>query len=346
MRTVVGAAIGRQREVEIVKNKILEELKSANGQPVSGEEISRKLGISRTAVWKHIARLRSEGYSIESQTNSGYKLVESPDLLSLSELEPYLNTDFIGRNIIYLGSIDSTNTYAKKAAEGSFTEGTVVIADEQTAGKGRLGKHWVSTKGKGIWMSIMLKPDILPADAPKLTITAAYAVAKALWDCCNLNAAIKWPNDIIAGGKKLCGILTEMSAEADEIKSIIVGIGINANMVYEDFGAEVSDIATSIRLQTGRAVSRKALAASVLNEFEKAYKDFVKEGSLKSFLEEYKNKSAVLGKEIRVISKKEEIIGMAVDISEEGHLVVRLADGALKEIMSGEVSVRGLYGYI
>lgn len=329
-----------------MKQRILEELKFANGQPVSGEEISRKLGISRTAVWKHITKLRSEGYSIESQTNSGYKLVGSPDLLSLNELEPYLHTGFIGREIIYLDSIGSTNTYAKKAAEEHFKEGTVIIAEEQTDGRGRLGRQWVSTKGKGIWMSIMLKPDILPADAPKLTIAAAYAVAKAVLRCCNLDASIKWPNDIVAGGKKLCGILTEMSAEADEIKSVIVGIGINANMENEDFGAEVASLATSISLEKGSAVSRKALAASVLNEFEKVYEDFIKEGSLKSFLGEYKNKSAVLGKEIRVISKKEEIIGLAVDISEEGHLVVKLGDGTLREIMSGEVSVRGLYGYI
>lgn len=329
-----------------MKNKILEELKSAGGQSVSGEEISRKLGISRTAVWKHISKLRSEGYTIESQTNSGYRLVGSPDVLSLSELAPFLHTDFIGRNIKYFDSVSSTNTYAKKAAEKPFVEGTVIIADEQTEGRGRLGRHWVSTRGKGIWMSIMLKPDILPADAPKLTIAAAYAVSKAVLRCCQLDTRIKWPNDIVAGGKKLCGILTEMSAEADEINSVIVGIGINANLEIDDFGSEVSSIATSIKAEIGRTVSRKALVASVLNEFEEVYEDFVKEGSIKSFIEEYKNKSAVLGKEIRVISKKEEIIGLAVDISGEGHLIVELADGVLKEIMSGEVSVRGLYGYI
>lgn len=329
-----------------MKNKILEELKANTGQPVSGEDISRKLGISRTAVWKHISRLRDEGYSIESQTNSGYKLVGSPDVLSLGELEPYLSTGFIGRNIIYLDSTASTNTYAKKAAEEPFEEGTVVIAEEQTAGRGRLGRQWVSPKGKGIWMSIILKPDIMPAAAPKLTIAAAYAVSKALWDCCRLEARIKWPNDIVAGGKKLCGILTEMTAEADEIKSVIVGIGINANLENADFGPQVSGIATSIRLEKGSPVSRKLVVASVLNEFEKVYEVFASEGSIKPFLEEYKNRSAVLGKEIRVIGKKEEITGLAVDISEEGHLVVKLEDGGLKEIMSGEVSVRGLYGYI
>jgi len=329
-----------------MKIKILEELKANTGQSVSGEEISKRLGISRTAVWKHITKLRSEGYSIESQTNSGYKLLGSPDVLSPGELAPLLNTDFIGRNIICFESIASTNTYAKKAAEEPFAEGTVIIADEQTAGRGRLGRQWVSTKGKGIWMSIMLKPDILPADAPKLTIAAAYAVSKALAGCCQLDARIKWPNDIVVGGKKLCGILTEMSAEADEIKSVIVGIGINANLDHEDFGPEVSGIATSIRLEKGSNVTRKTLVASVLNEFEEIYKVFIREGSIKSLLEEYKSKSAVLGKEIRVISKKEEIIGLAIDISEEGHLLIKLRDGTIKEIMSGEVSVRGLCGYI
>ena len=329
-----------------MKNRILEELKANNGQPISGEEISRRLGISRTAVWKHINRLRSEGYSIESQTNSGYRLSASPDVLSLSELEPLLDTRIIGRSIIYLDSTASTNMYAKKTAEEPFQEGTVIIAEEQTAGRGRLGRQWVSPKGKGIWMSLLLKPDILPADAPKLTIAAAQAVSRALWKCCRLDAGIKWPNDIVVSGKKLCGILTEMSAEADEIKSVVVGIGINVNLDAEDFGPEISDIATSVRLQKGSIVSRKLLAASVLNEFEKVYDIFVQEGTIKPFLEEYKSRSAVLGKEIRVISKKEEIIGLAEDISEEGHLVVKLPDGTQKEIMSGEVSVRGLLGYI
>lgn len=329
-----------------MKKKILEELKAQDGQAVSGEEISRRLGISRTAVWKHISKLRGEGYNIESQTNSGYKLVGSPDVLSPSEIQPLLHTNYIGREIIYLESVASTNTFAKKAAEEPFQEGTVIIADEQSAGRGRLGRLWVSPKGKGIWMSIMLKPDILPSDAPKLTIAAAYAVSKALLRCCQLDARIKWPNDIVAGGKKLCGILTEMSAEADEIKHVIIGIGINANMEYEDFGTEISSIATSIRLEKGSAVSRKSVAAAVLNELEEVYEVFAREGSIKPFLEEYKSKSAVLGKMIRVISKKEEIIGLAKDISEEGHLLVKLEDGTIKEILSGEVSVRGLCGYI
>jgi BirA family biotin operon repressor/biotin-[acetyl-CoA-carboxylase] ligase len=192
----------------------------------------------------------------------------------------------------------------------------------------------------------MLKPDILPSDAPKLTIAAAHAVAKALAYCCGLDVKIKWPNDIVVNGKKLCGILTEMSAEGDEIKNVIVGIGINANLDREDFGEEVSAIATSIKIEKNSESSRREKAAAVLNEFEAVYKAFIVSGSIKSFLEDYKARSIVLGKEIRVISRKEEVTGTAIDISEDGHLVVRYGDGTTREIISGEVSVRGLCGYI
>lgn len=329
-----------------MKNKILDELKANKGQPVSGEEMSRRFGISRTAVWKHIQKLRSEGYNVESQTNSGYKLAGSPDILTQEELEPLLDTSFLGRKIIYLESVESTNSYAKKIAENSFVEGTVVFAEEQSSGRGRLGRYWVSPKGKGIWMSLLLKPEVLPADAPKLTIVAAQAVVNALFLNCGLSVQIKWPNDIVAGRRKLCGILTEMSAEEDEIRYVVVGIGINANLEAEDLGTELSDTATSVSIEKGGRISRKALSAAVLTEFERLYMEFVKEGSIGSFLDDYKSKSAVLGKEIRVIGKREEITGTAVDITGEGQLVVRLEDGSLREVLSGEVSVRGLEGYI
>ncbi|HWQ29354.1 MAG TPA: biotin--[acetyl-CoA-carboxylase] ligase [Negativicutes bacterium] len=329
-----------------MKNKILEQLKSSNGQPISGEEISKRLGISRTAVWKHIKTLRSEGYNIESQTKNGYRLTGSPDRLTINELEPLLQTGFVGRNVIYLETVDSTNTYAKRLAEGAFRDGTVVVAEEQDAGRGRLGRHWVSPAGKGIWMTLLLKPDILPTDAPKLTIVAVCSVARALHACCGLEAGIKWPNDIVANGRKLCGILTEMSAEEDEIKYVVVGIGINANLGSADFGPEVSAIATSVSMETGVEVPRKLIAAALLNEFEKAYTEFVKEGSIAFLLPEYRERSAVIGREVRIISRKGETTGEAVDINEEGQLLVRLQDGSIREIMSGEVSVRGIYGYI
>lgn len=329
-----------------MKNRILEQLKSAGSRPISGEDISKSLGISRTAVWKHIKTLRSEGYIIESQTRSGYRLIGSPDLLTQNELDPFLQTGFVGRKVIYLETVDSTNTHAKRLAEGPFLDGTVVIAEEQSAGRGRLGRHWVSPTGKGIWMSLLLKPDISPIDAPKLTIVAACSAAKAIHDCCGIEAGIKWPNDIVANGRKLCGILTEMSAEEDEIKYVVVGIGINANLRLSDFGPEVSSMATSLSIESGGDIPRKLITAAVLNEFEKAYREFVKAGSIAFLLPEYRKRSAVLGREVRIISKKGETTGEAVDINEEGQLLIKLRDGSIREIMSGEVSVRGMYGYI
>lgn len=328
-----------------MKYRILEELKSRDKEYISGEEISRRLGISRTAVWKYINRLRQEGYNIESQTNSGYKLVQSPDILSSFEIQPLLKTRFIGCEILYFDSIDSTNTYAKKIGEENMKEGTVIIADEQTSGRGRLGRQWMSPKGKGIWMTILLKPNIAPSEASKITLAAAYALCTAL-DKCGLDVRIKWPNDIVVNGKKLCGILTEMSADMDIIKYIAVGIGLNANFDAHDFDSSIAAEATSIKIETGKYISRKIVASYILNEFERVYDIFIKEGSIKSFLEEYKRRSAVIGKEIRVIYRKEELRGKAVDVTEEGHLVIRLEDGSTREIISGEVSIRSINGYI
>lgn len=328
-----------------MKYRILEELKSRDKEYVSGEEISRRLGVSRTAVWKYINRLRQEGYNIESQTNSGYRLVQSPDTLSSFEIQPLLKTRFIGREILYFDSIDSTNTYAKKMGEENIKDGTVIIADEQTSGRGRLGRQWMSPKGKGIWMTIILKPHIAPSEASKITLAAAYALCTAL-DKCGLDVRIKWPNDIVVNGKKLCGILTEMSADMDIIKYIAVGIGLNANLNAHDFDSAIAATATSIKIEAGESISRKIVVSHILNEFERVYDIFIKEGSIESFLEEYKLRSAVMGKEIRVIYRKEELRGKAVDVTEEGHLIIKLEDGSTREILSGEVSIRSINGYI
>ncbi len=330
-----------------MKYKVLEMLKQNPQGFVSGEEISERLKVSRTAIWKYINQLRESGYGIESQTKNGYRLVSVPDSVTEGEILSLLNTEVIGRKMIYYDRLDSTNTHAKKLAEGDFHDGTVVVADEQTAGKGRLGRQWVSSKGKGIWMTILLKPDIDPSDAAKTTVLAACAVCRAVEKCCGLNAAIKWPNDVVYGGRKLCGILTEMSAEGEQIRFLIIGIGINVNFVPEDFSEDLTDKATSILKETGKHIPRKELAAEVLNAFETVYRDFIAHnGSIQFIIEEYKARSAVLGKDVRVFFKKEEIVGMAVDITEEGQLVVEMQDGSRREILSGEVSVRGMHGYI
>lgn len=329
-----------------MRDEILEELQKNKGHYISGEEISTRLNVSRTAIWKYMNQLKDMGYIIESQTKKGYRLLESPDNLLPLELKQLLNTSVIGRNIQYFDQIDSTNLHAKRAAEEGFEDGTVILADEQLRGKGRLGRTWASPKGKGIWMTIMLKPKINTTEAAKITLLAACSVCKAIEDICGVSPKIKWPNDLILNGKKVCGILTEMGAELDEINYLIVGIGINVNLNQEEFPEELQTIATSIKAAKGSIVSRKDLAAAIINYFECYYNAFTASGSLKDFIQEYREKSAVLGKTIRVISSGTELQGNAVDISDEGQLLVQLENGIIKEIISGEVSIRGLNQYI
>lgn len=329
-----------------MKDEILKELKSYKSSYISGEDLSRKLQVSRTAVWKCINQLKSMGYLIDSQTKKGYKLIESPDSLFSYEIREGLKTELIGSHIDFLEQVDSTNLHAKRTAEQGFIDGTVIIADEQLKGKGRLGRTWTSPKGKGIWMSIMLKPCINPSQAAKVTLLTACAVNKTIFETCGIDAKIKWPNDIVCNGKKLCGILTEMSAELDEIHYLIVGIGINVNLEKEDLPEELHSTATSIRIEKGANVSRKDLVKSILYNFEVYYKEFLQTESIRTFIAEYREKSAVIDREVNIISSSAKLKGKVLDISEEGQLIVKLEDGTIKEIISGEVSIRALEGYI
>lgn len=329
-----------------MKEIILKELQGRSGQYISGEEISNRLKVSRTAIWKCINQLKTMGYVIESQTNRGYRLVQSPDSILPTEIKANLKTNKIGQNIIYFEQVDSTSLHAKRLAEHDFEEGTAILAEEQLKGKGRLGRAWASAKGKGIWMSLLLKPKINPTDAAKITLMAACAVCKAIEEVCEIYPQIKWPNDIVINGKKLCGILTEMSAELDEINHLIVGIGINVNIQPHEFSEEIRAIATSIEIEKENPILRKNLVAAILNHFESYYDVFTKTGSIQDLIAEYKQKSAILGKEVRVISSTIEQRGIAYDISEEGQLQLKLEDGSMKEIISGEVSVRGIDRYI
>lgn len=328
-----------------MKSAVLDELKKNKGKYISGEELSRKIGVSRTSVWKYINKLKEEGYVIDSSTNKGYVLIESPDALYPNEIKGLMNTKLIGKEIVFLESVDSTNSYAKKMGEEEFQEGTLVIAEEQTAGRGRLGREWISPKGKGIWMTIMLKPDIKPEQAAQITLIAAFAVVLGIKNICNIDAMIKWPNDVVVNGKKLCGILTEMGAEIDRINYLIVGIGINANIDEMDFANSGLDIATSLKVQKGEDIDRKILISDIIKNFEKLYIDFIERGSIEYIIKNYKKVSATLGKEIRILAKGEEWNGIALDINSHGHLMVKMDDGKIEEISSGEVSVRGIYDY-
>ena len=329
-----------------MKSKILEELKKSKGIHLSGEDLSKKFGVSRTAIWKYIKKLKEEGYIIESTTNKGYILLESPDALYPDEIKELLDTKLIGREIIYMDSIDSTNSHAKRLGEKDFIDGTVIIAEEQTTGRGRLGREWVSPKGKGIWMTILLKPDINPERASQITLISAMAVVKGIKKASDIDTLIKWPNDLVLNGQKLCGILTELGAEIDRINYLCVGIGINVNQDKKDFGNYELNTATSLKIVSGSVVDRKKLIGEVLKAFEDYYTKFLKDSSIDFMVEEYKKSSANIGKEVRLITKDGEIEATAEDISSNGHLIVRLKCGSLREISSGEVSVRGIYGYV
>lgn len=325
-----------------MKTKILCGLREAKDF-VSGQELCEQFGVSRTAVWKAIKQLREAGYEIEAVQNRGYRLIETPDILSDSELSSRIHTQWAGCDVIYKKEVDSTNTYAKQLGEQPGGHGTLVVADIQTAGRGRRGRNWVSPEGCGIWMSLLLKPDMLPGNASMLTLVMALAVQRALEKTAHVTAQIKWPNDLVVNGKKICGILTEMSAQMDEINYIVVGVGINANM--EEFPQECRDVATSVYLETGAKVRRADLVASVMEQFEFGYDIFMRTQDLSGLMDAYNACMINEGREVRVLDPKKEFTGIAMGINERGELMVGTGDAVVK-VDSGEVSVRGVYGYV
>ena len=322
------------------KTTIVEMLKNAGENFISGESIAGVLGISRTAVWKHIQALRDDGYEILSRERRGYKLKDAPDLLLPSEIQIGLDTEIIGKEMHYRPSVDSTNRLAKKLAYHGAPEGTIVVAEEQTGGKGRLDRTFFSPRGKGIWFSIILRPTFLPKDAPKCTLMTAVAVAEAMARF-NLKAEIKWPNDIMHDGRKLVGILTEMTGEIGKIAYLVVGIGINVNISRDDLPEDLRGIATSLcELNGGEEISRVYLLRAVLEEFDKLYREVTAAG-FDGVLERWKSYNVTLGKVVRVISAGDgsSFTGRAIDLNHDGALVVETADG-LQTVYAGDVSIR------
>lgn len=329
-------------EEKSIRDKTLEMLK-ANGGYISGEEIGRTLGVSRSAVWKAVSSLKKNGYSIASSTNRGYMLMDG-DVMSAEELADGLSSRIIGRKIYFYPEVDSTNSELKRLAAAGEPEGAVAVAEVQTLGRGRLGRSWSSAKGSGIWFSFLLRPDISPVHASMLTLIAGLSVCRAVRNYTGLEAEIKWPNDVLIKGKKICGILTEMNAEMDSINYIVVGIGVNVN--NEEFPPEIMEKATSLCIEGGRKYKRSPLAREIILEYEKRYVNYVKSESFSEFLAEYKSMCATLGQEISVIGKNG-FDGRAVDITDGGELVVEKETGERTVVFSGEVSIRkkeaGLY---
>ena len=325
-----------------MREKILEVILDNEKEFISGEELSKKLGISRTAIWKHIRILRSQGYNIESVNKKGYRLVDEPtDLLNPQNIYRNLKTKFIGKNVLHFETINSTNDYAKKIGN-ELRDGSVIISEEQTKGKGRLGRVWESKAGEGIWMSIILKPNIIPNKAPFITLIAGASIVKAL-NILGVDAKIKWPNDITINNKKLSGILTELSAEIERVNYIVVGIGMNVKDT--DFEEELQDKATSLYKENYN-VSRVDIVKEILCQFEKLYLDYIEKDDKKEVLDICRQYSAIINKEIYVIKNDQKELVDCIGINEEGNLIIKNKDGKLEEIMSGEVSIRGVKGYV
>jgi len=327
-----------------MKEKILKLLKDSSGEFVSGQKISEALGVSRAAIWKHINVIKEDGYGIEAISRKGYKVISSPDILTFEEIKTFLNTKYIGKNILHYDSIGSTNAKAKELAESGCDHGTVVISEEQTSGRGRLGRNWVSPKHKGIWMSIILRPNIITQNASQITLIGAAAAQKAIIKM-GIKASIKWPNDIVINGKKVCGILTQMSGEIDHINYLVMGIGINVNLEEGDIPIELKDVATSLKLECGKLMDRKMLVANILNIFEELYHDFVENGNITETIDVCRKNSMLIGKEIQLVSRGKIRIVKAIDISDVGELLVENDQGIIEYIVSGEVSIRGMQSY-
>lgn len=326
-----------------MKEEILRLLRSADGY-ISGQELCNRFGVSRTAVWKAINQLKEAGYEIEAQQNKGYRLKAAPDLMTEAEIKSLMHTEWVAKEVLYFDTIDSTNTKAQELAEKGYPSGTLVVADKQESGKGRRGRSWVSPSGTGIFMTLMIKPDINPNNASMLTLVAALAVAKAITSVTGEEAMIKWPNDIVVNGKKVCGILTEMNAQFDYINHIVVGIGINVH--NESFPEEISQMASSLMIEAGgKRFHRAQIIAETMSYFEQYYDTFLKTQDLSALVREYDELLVNRNKSVRVLDPKEPFDGKAMGITPKGELIVDTWESR-KLVSSGEVSVRGIYGYV
>lgn len=330
-----------------MKTEILKLLRETDGY-VSGQQLSEKLGVSRTAVWKVIGQLRDEGYQLEAVRNKGYRIVDAPDVMTREELESVIKTRWAGRHVLYYDVTDSTNLRIRQAGDEGAEHGTLAVADQQTKGKGRRGRAWDSPAGSSVYMSILLRPQIAPDRASMLTLVMACSVAEGIQDILGadeeLNVQIKWPNDIIIGGKKLSGILTEMSSQIDYINHVTVGVGINVNMTA--FPEEIAQTATSLRLERGHTVKRSALIAAVMERFEENYETFQRTQDLSGLSGKYSSLLVNLGRDVVVIRESGQYQAHALGIGSAGELIVRRDDGTVESVYAGEVSVRGVYGYI
>lgn len=321
-----------------IRKDLLDAFTNAGETYLSGQHLAELIGCSRTAVWKHIEELRKEGFELEAVRKKGYRILKTPEKITADEIRLGLKTKFIGKNIHYEESVESTQKIAHRLAYEDVAEGTVIIAEEQKSGRGRMDRKWHSPKYTGIWMSIILRPNIPLPKAPQLTLLAAVAIVQAIEELTDLNPEIKWPNDILINGKKVTGILTELQAEADRINSIIIGIGMNVNQLEEDFPVDLKRIATSLRIEQGKEISRAAMIREIFNKMEKLYLLYLADGFLpiKLLWESY---AISVGKEITARTLMQTIVGKAQGITDEGVLIIVDKHGVTHHVYSADIEV-------
>ena len=328
----------RDTVAKSLDQQILGLFRAKPGGVVSGEELSSLLNVSRTAVWKHIKALKDLGYRIDAVPSQGYRLLALPDLLIPEEITAGLATCRIGRRVISFRETDSTNEVAFRLAEEEAEEGTVVVAEAQRRGKGRLGRRWESPAGVNLYCSIILRPPVLPVRAPQLTFLSAVAVARAVAATTSLTPFIKWPNDVLVNDRKVAGLLNEMSAETEKVNFIILGIGVNLNMRREQFPADLRHPATSLFLEQGREVSRLAFVRALLEAIDALYETYLHFGN-EPVRKEWLALSNVLGRRVRVSFQESETVGVAEGIDEDGALLVQCADGSVERVLAGDVTI-------
>lgn len=322
-----------------MKDEILKRFLKACDEPISGQQLADDFGISRTAIWKHLQTLQEEGYTFETIKRKGYLLTNMPDRVDPARISSTLLTERFGKTIHYLEECTTTQEIAQQLARDGAADGTIVIAESQTEGKGRMMRPWESTKGKGIWMTVIVRPNVLPHQAPQFTLIAAVAIVNAMKSLYkNFDPVIKWPNDILINNQKCTGILTEMLAEIDRVDALLIGIGINVNQQLNDFPIELHDIATSISIEEKELVDRGKLVASILHYLEQYTDEYVEHG-FSEIKRLWEQSSGTIGKRIRATTLREVIEGVAVGITEDGILEIQIDSGEIKQVYSADIEI-------
>ncbi len=334
--------------------KILSALRE-NPDGVSGADLAEELGVTRAAIWGRIEELRRLGYEIEAGPHFGYRLVGSPDVLHADDLLARLGgkrfvasknkmgideamPSIIGRDIHVFERTTSTNDVIEKLARDGVKEGTVVFAESQTKGRGRLGRKWISPERKGLWFSVLLRPDLRPQETTQLTVASATALRRAIESETGLHPEIKWPNDIVIGGKKVAGILTELSAELDKVRHVILGIGVDVNLGVGEFPPELRKLATSLKIESGRAISRAALATTILRELDSDYARICG-GGFAEVADEWQEHCKTIGRQVTIQIGERRIRGRAESLDDDGALLLRTDHGRLERITGGDVTL-------